>query len=153
MTNHTKSYKSYPHNLYYEKGGCEREDNHLYQPRGSKKFRRLSGKNKTSSARQVSFNRNSHKRVFGEGEKMMEINRESLSNFLSLIEFKLKDGEEETYSKKYRKHNAYEIVIKVNRNFKSSLIDYGNKINVGRRTITNFSKPENFVILECVDRL
>ncbi|MBS3085305.1 restriction endonuclease subunit S [Candidatus Pacearchaeota archaeon] len=84
---------------------------------------------------------------------MMEINRESLSNFLSLIEFKLKDGEEETYSKKYRKHNAYEIVIKVNRNFKSSLIDYGNKINVGRRTITNFSKPENFVILECVDRL
>ena len=32
-------------------------------------------------------------------------------------------------------------------------INYGNEIVIGNATTSNFSKPENFVVLECVDRL
>ena len=153
MTNHTKSYKSYSLNPSYEERDDKREDNYLYQPRSSKKFRRLLFQNQTRKNRQVSNNRNFYKRIFGEREKMTEINKDTLPHFLNLIGFNLKDGGEEIYYKKYRRHNDYEIIIKLNKNFKLSLIDYGNKINVGRKTTSNFSKSENFVVLECVDRL
>lgn len=41
-------------------------------------------------------------------------------------------------------------IIKVD--FAQKTISYG-KIRIGRNTITNFNKEENFVVLECVDRL
>ena len=75
MTNHTyhtKSYKSYPSNLNYEGEGNKRKDNYFYQSRSFEKLRRLSWKNKTRSARQISHNRNCNKRVFGKGEEMIE---------------------------------------------------------------------------------
>ena len=44
-----------------------------------------------------------------------------------------------------------DYVITVNCNKES--IDYGDDIILGDKTTSNFSQPENFVVLECVDRL
>ncbi len=86
--------------------------------------------------------------------KMVEITNENIIEFLSCLGFNLKSGEELTYSKRYKKYNNYEIKITINKdNFKSSKINYGDKIKIGRGTTNNFSQQENFVILECVNRL
>ncbi len=53
------------------------------------------------------------------------------------------------YTKKYKKHNDYKLEV----NFKTNKIDYGNKITLGDNTTSNFSQDENFVVLECVNRL
>ncbi len=71
--------------------------------------------------------------------------------FLEAIEFKSKDGTKSSYFKNYA---GYEIVIELNESIpKKSKIDYGNKIKKDRATTSNFELEENFVILECVDRL
>jgi type I restriction enzyme M protein len=51
--------------------------------------------------------------------------------------------------KSYTTHNNYELII----DFSKEKIDYGSAITVGDLTTNNFSKPENLVVLECVDRL
>jgi len=85
---------------------------------------------------------------------MTEIDKDNIFSFLSSLGFHLKSGEELTYSKKYKKHNNYEIQIKINtKNLKKSIIEYGDKIKKDRETTCNFSQPENFVVLECVNRL
>lgn len=82
----------------------------------------------------------------------MEINNLNIREFLKKLNFKLKDGEELTFSKIYK--NGYEIKININENsFSNSRINYGKKIKVHRETTSNFSQQENFVILECVNRL
>jgi len=87
-------------------------------------------------------------------KNMVEITLKNTDKFLSFLGFNLKNGEEMIYSKKYPDHKDYEILIKVNEdNFRSSKISYGNKITIGRKTTCNFSQQENFVILECVNRL
>ena len=48
---------------------------------------------------------------------------------------------------------AYSVGQSVTVNFAQQKIDYGNKIQVDDRSVTNFSQPENLVVLECVDRL
>ena len=45
--------------------------------------------------------------------------------------------------------NGYEIEI----NFSDGVISYGKKIKSDSKTTQNFSMPENFVVLECVNRL
>lgn len=85
---------------------------------------------------------------------MVEINQNNVSVFFDYLGFSLKDGEESTYYKNYKKCKNYEIKIILDKNdFKKSKIDYGDKITVSRGTTANFSQQENFVILECVDRL
>jgi len=81
------------------------------------------------------------------------ITEENLGEFLKILRFQLKDTEENTWHKKYTDHNNYEIIITINQSFSSSKINYGNKITIGRQTTTNFSQQENFVILECINRL
>lgn len=82
----------------------------------------------------------------------MEINNLTIREFLKKLKFQLKDGEELTFIKRYE--NGYEIKIYINENnFSNSRIDYGKKIKVHRETTSNFSQQENFVILECVNRL
>ena len=49
----------------------------------------------------------------------------------------------------YKKYNNYTIEI----DFEKKQFDFGNKITAGRETTQKFSRPENWVILECVDRL
>jgi type I restriction enzyme M protein len=102
--------------------------------------------------KQVKASRGINKKILGE-EEMIIISPENISKFLEVLNFKLKDGEEKVYFKKYPKHNNYEIKIIIEDNFHNSKIDYGDKIKKDRLTTSNFSQQENFVILECVDRL
>ncbi|HOF44556.1 MAG TPA: N-6 DNA methylase [Candidatus Pacearchaeota archaeon] len=83
--------------------------------------------------------------------KMVEIKEENIYDFLKVLGFKLKDGTENTYKKVY---SGYEIKITIDDdNFRNSKIDYGEKITIERATTINFSQQENFVILECINRL
>lgn len=85
-------------------------------------------------------------------EDMVEININNIYNFLEKLGFKLKDGTENTYQKSYG--DGYELkVILDKENFRNSKIDYGVKIRIERATTINFSQQENFVVLECINRL
>lgn len=56
------------------------------------------------------------------------------------------------YGKKYRKHYDdanCDIVV----DFEKERIEYPSSIDTGANTTTNFTQNENFVVLECVDRL
>ena len=84
--------------------------------------------------------------------KMIEITPDNINDFLNILGFNLKDGEENTYFKPYQ--NNYEIKIYLDEiDFKKSKVDYGNKIKKDRSTSSNFSQQENFVVLECVNKL
>lgn len=87
------------------------------------------------------------------GKNMTEIKSDNINAFLSKLGFNLLSGEEATYSKKYKEHENYEIRVKLNSEFKKSSIDYGDKIRRDRDTTSNFSQQENFVVLECLNRL
>ena len=53
------------------------------------------------------------------------------------------------FEKKYLQHDNYAIEIDFNKEF----INYGTLIKSDSKTTQNFSQEENFVILECIDRL
>jgi len=59
-----------------------------------------------------------------------------------------KDKTVDIYIKQYRQHEGYSIEI----DFANQSINYGT-ILCESKTTQNFSQPENFVVLECVDRL
>lgn len=60
-----------------------------------------------------------------------------------------KENTSETFQKKYSKSNNYAIEI----DFEKDIINFGNKIKGESKTTQNFSQAENWVVLECVDRL
>lgn len=68
--------------------------------------------------------------------------------FLLKLGFIPKDKTVDMYIKQYRQHEGYSIEI----DFANQSIDYGS-ISCESKTTQNFSQPENFVVLECVDRL
>ncbi|HPH62019.1 MAG TPA: restriction endonuclease subunit S [Paludibacteraceae bacterium] len=68
--------------------------------------------------------------------------------FISKLGFIPKDKTVDIYIKKYQQHGGYSIEV----NFANQSIDYGT-ITCESKTTQNFSQPENFVVLECVDRL
>ena len=95
---------------------------------------------------------------------------EEIQNFLNALGFSIKSesDNEITYSKTYTNHNNYEIKIKVNKNNPKKSIIYYNPnretteeqtpepkgyIQLGDLTTSNFENPENFVVLEVVNRL
>lgn len=65
---------------------------------------------------------------------------------IQTLGFKPKENTAEVF---YKKYNEYAIEI----NFEKKQFDFGRKISAGRETTQNFSQQENWVILECVDRL
>ncbi len=65
---------------------------------------------------------------------------------IKALGFKPKENTSGIFHKKY---NNYAIEI----DFEKKQFDFGNKITAGRETTQNFSQQENWVILECVDRL
>lgn len=69
-------------------------------------------------------------------------------DLLILLGFKPKNGAVGIYEKKYVQH-GYSIEI----NFEKEQICYGTLINSDCKTTQNFSQEENWVVLECVDRL
>lgn len=77
----------------------------------------------------------------------MEENK--IKELLKAMEYIPKNGANNIYTKVYTSHDNYNIEV----DFNSKKINYGDKIILGNTTTSNFSKPENFVVLECVDRL
>ena len=68
---------------------------------------------------------------------------------ITALGFIPKNGTSGIYHKIYSDHNNYVISI----DFDKEHIEYGDKIIAESKTTQNFSQPENFVVLECVDRL
>ncbi|HBY02845.1 MAG TPA: hypothetical protein DEG92_09975, partial [Rikenellaceae bacterium] len=82
-----------------------------------------------------------------------KISREDLIDSLQVLDFSVQNGEDNIWIKKYPKHD-YLIKIKLNEfNPEKSIIDYGSKIKLVRKTTSNFSQTESIVVLECVNRL
>lgn len=76
-------------------------------------------------------------------------NIDLIIKLLKALGFKLKDGATHVYLKKYKDHENYLIEI----DFDKEFINYGTKIKCGDKTTSNFKANENFVVLECVNRL
>jgi len=72
-----------------------------------------------------------------------------VKDFIISLGFKAKDGAESVFIKKYAPHSNYAIEV----DFANEAINYGDQITCESKTTQNFSQPENFVVLECVDRL
>ncbi|MDR1898034.1 MAG: N-6 DNA methylase [Prevotellaceae bacterium] len=68
-------------------------------------------------------------------------------NLIKKLQFLPKEQAIDVYYKTYT--NGYAIEI----DFENGIINYGKEIKSDSRTTQNFSQPENFVVLECVDRL
>lgn len=65
---------------------------------------------------------------------------------IKVLGFKPKENSSGIFHKKY---NGYAIEI----DFEKKQLDFGDKIKSENKTTQNFSQPENWVVLECVDRL
>ena len=68
---------------------------------------------------------------------------------LKAFGFSLEEGSAGVWLKNYSNHENYKIKVHVN----EQKIDYGKKIVLGDKSTCNFKAKENFVVLECVNRL
>ena len=73
----------------------------------------------------------------------------NIESLLRKLGFLPKDGVANVYSKKYSQHKNYAIDV----DFSKECIIYGDLISSDCKTTQNFSQKENWVVLECVDRL
>lgn len=71
-----------------------------------------------------------------------------IKKLLSSLGFKPKNDAVDVYAKTYQHHNGYVIEV----DFSKKSINYG-EIAADCKTTQNFSQEENWVVLECVDRL
>src|SRR5690348_13153633 len=69
--------------------------------------------------------------------------------FIEALGFQPKDNAEDIFHKKYSQAGGYSIEV----DFDKKAINYGKKIKGDVKTTQNFSQAENWVILECVNRL
>ncbi|THK41101.1 restriction endonuclease subunit S [Methylophaga sp. SB9B] len=79
----------------------------------------------------------------------MKIKTSEIKTLLNALGFTRFDGDKDIYYKNYPSNDNY--VLKVD--FDEEKIDYGNKIKLGDLTTSNFESTENFVVLDCVDKL
>ncbi len=82
----------------------------------------------------------------------MAIKKQCVSRCRDLIKilgFRPKENETNIYEKKYADHNDYSIQI----DFDKQFINYGERIISGSKSTKNFSPDENWVVLECVNRI
>lgn len=92
---------------------------------------------------------------------MMQMDNTEIKNFLKVLGFSSKD--EEIFTKKYKKHNNYEIKADLakgkifyrpdRKTTESSNPKPDGFIQLGDLTTSNFSHPENLVVLDAVNRL
>ncbi len=71
-----------------------------------------------------------------------------IKKLIFVIGFSPKENASDIFIKQYPNHNYF---IEVD--FSKKLINYGEKIKSETKTTQNFSQSENFVVLECVNRL
>lgn len=84
----------------------------------------------------------------------MVVRKDYIENLLKVMGFKLQNGSKNIFEKKYDDHDDY--IIQVNFDLEEIIYETGKKeecVFVSNKTTSNFSQAENFVILECVDRL
>lgn len=86
----------------------------------------------------------------------MQISAENIKKLIVKMGFTPQNGKNNVYSKAYQLHNGYVICV----DFNTEKIEYytqdtpkNSRITLGDGTTSNFSHAENFVVLECVDRL
>ncbi|OIP58975.1 MAG: hypothetical protein CO143_01870 [Candidatus Moranbacteria bacterium CG_4_9_14_3_um_filter_45_14] len=82
---------------------------------------------------------------------MSPFDTQNLRKSLEILGFRPKEGSDGIWCKKYV--GGYEISITITDSLRTSKINYGEKIRCYRATTSNFSQPESFVVLECVNRL
>ena len=79
----------------------------------------------------------------------MRLKNDEITRLLEIINFKKREGQNEIFYKEYPQPNDYVIEI----DFKKNEIKYTQPLRVGDKTTSNFENSENFVVLECIDRL
>jgi len=72
---------------------------------------------------------------------------QDIRSFLNTLHFAPKESANNVYTKTYQNGATIEI------DTKNEKILYDQKIRKESESTSNFSQPENFVVLECVDRL
>jgi len=72
-----------------------------------------------------------------------------IQKLLKVMGFVLENGTAATWIKSFKNHGNYSIRV----NFVDKNINYGSNITIGDKTTSNFKSDENFVVLECVNRL
>jgi type I restriction enzyme M protein len=72
-----------------------------------------------------------------------------MKNLLLALGFSPKENAEDIYSKKYPLHYNYTIEV----DLKKESFYFGGKIKVYDKDIQNITKPEDWVVFECVNRL
>ncbi|APQ95763.1 N-6 DNA methylase [Clostridium botulinum] len=78
-----------------------------------------------------------------------------IKDIIKIIEnigFSIENGKSNVWAKTYC-NDTYRIQINIGTSKADSTIDYGKQIKADRRTTMSFSKEENIVVLECVNRL
>lgn len=73
----------------------------------------------------------------------------NIKKLIQALGFLPKENTSGIFQKKYSKSNSYSIEI----DFEKEFINYGDKIKGESKTTQNFSQAENWVVLECVNRL
>lgn len=79
----------------------------------------------------------------------MKLSKKEIKKLVDKLGFIPLDGTQDVYYKSYKEHNEYTIKV----NFDTEKIEYGDEIQVEDNTTSNFENSENFVVLECVNRL
>jgi len=74
---------------------------------------------------------------------------QEIKNLISALGFVSKGTDEKVYIKKYSNHNRYSLKV----DFENKKISYGGDIRVNHQRVLGFDDNENFVVLECVNRL
>lgn len=72
-----------------------------------------------------------------------------IKQIISILGFKPKENVSGIFYKKYALCEDYSVEV----DFEKEAILYGDIIKIDSKTTSNFSCPENFVVLECVDQL
>lgn len=73
----------------------------------------------------------------------------NIKKLITLLGFAPKESTVDVFQKKYPKADNYAIEI----DFEKGIIDFGDRIKEESKTTQNFSQAENWVVVECVDRL
>lgn len=84
------------------------------------------------------------------------MNIENIKDLIVTLGFAPENGKNGIFVKRYSDHGNYPIFIDFNENkieYATNSVETNKCIRVGDLTTSNFDKSENFVVLECIDRL
>src|SRR4051812_31342857 len=77
------------------------------------------------------------------------MNFKEIKELISVLGFVPESADGRLFVKKYRNHNRYSLKV----DFQNKKISYGSEIRVNHQGVLGFDENENFVVLECVNRL